>query len=267
MVSKKNTSDVLSVTSTTKNQHHTQQYVCVHCSCPCAALYRRLSVSLSSIKALTCNNCNMLVDPYIEREWLLVVIDCILLREEAFRHVLFNVDELHNFPVLWLCESILARSILDTYLKWHAMTICDSDRLLQQSNQLFQLAPILLSSAFEIMFQWFVMQLVQSRQEHDKRKKMQLLWGLLLPTSFCIVTIFVSMWENTKTVRMLGSLLVASWQGVAIWVVTKDLYTPTLGLLAGILWRHLFTILFTPHFPCLGLEIEILGQNRPICIT
>lgn len=72
-------------------------YVCVHCGTPSAALYRQLSASLSSIKAVACTVCHQRqVDPYMEREWLLVVIDAMLLRPEAYRHILFNVVVIDN---------------------------------------------------------------------------------------------------------------------------------------------------------------------------
>lgn len=61
-------------------------YRCIHCLTPCDALYRKYGPS--TIKLIQCTHCRRDVDPYCEREWLLVLIDCILLREEAYRHVL-----------------------------------------------------------------------------------------------------------------------------------------------------------------------------------
>ena len=55
---------------------------------------------------MTCSQCHKMVDPYIEREWLLVVIDCILLREEAYRHVLYNVDELKDIAIPTLLQVV-----------------------------------------------------------------------------------------------------------------------------------------------------------------
>ncbi len=85
--------------ATSKKQSETTAdalpYVCVYCGTPCACLYRQLNKkSLSSIKAMHCENCHRIVDPYIEREWLLVILDCILLRPEAYRHVLYNNQDL-----------------------------------------------------------------------------------------------------------------------------------------------------------------------------
>jgi hypothetical protein len=246
-------------------------YVCVHCSTPCAVLYRRLSVSLSSIKAMTCVNCEKLVDPYIEQEWLLVAIDCILLREEAYRHVLYNVDELKQFSVRTRFQLLFGWCILDGYLKWESITSDESPYkdggVLSQHDQMFQLAVLSVTSSLGLLFQWYIMQVFQTRREKSRGAGTKLFWALILPSSFSIVTIFVNIWENAKTVRMLGSLLIAYWQGIAVWVVTGDLSTPLLGVVAGILWRLLVSLLFTQPFPCIGLELEILGENHHLCVT
>lgn len=62
-------------------------YHCIHCLTPSESIYRRMG---REIKLTTCRRCGQDVDPYIEKEWLLVAMDCILLREEAYRHVLSN---------------------------------------------------------------------------------------------------------------------------------------------------------------------------------
>lgn len=92
--------------------HH--KYRCVHCLTPHDALYRRLDSTgrsrNSDIQLLSCNYCcsypttttndpagkpissitGSSLDPYCERELLLVVLDIILLRIYAYRHLLFN---------------------------------------------------------------------------------------------------------------------------------------------------------------------------------
>ena len=123
------------------------QYVCVYCGTPCACLYRQLNNnSLSSIKAMYCHNCHRIVDPYIEREGLLVLIDCILLRPEAYRHVLYNNQDLacyvrpqHNSTdkdteddksktettfgtrMQRLVQWTLLSGVLHGYMKWQAL--------------------------------------------------------------------------------------------------------------------------------------------------
>jgi len=66
--------------------HH---HICTNCTTPTATLYKVYSTP-GSIQLTTCQNCGRDVDPYIEREWLLVIMDCVLHRPEAFRHVLYN---------------------------------------------------------------------------------------------------------------------------------------------------------------------------------
>ena len=69
-------------------------YHCVGCLHPCASLYRTLGRG-NVIKLSPCVNCkSQAVDPYCEREWLLVVLDLVLLRQAAYRHVLWNRGQL-----------------------------------------------------------------------------------------------------------------------------------------------------------------------------
>jgi hypothetical protein len=75
--------------SNDNNQDDTvESFRCIHCWQSTASLYRMYSPS--SIKLVQCTSCHKDVDPYIEREWLLVVMDLILLRPSAYRHVLCN---------------------------------------------------------------------------------------------------------------------------------------------------------------------------------
>src|SRR5687768_9164324 len=66
-----------------------RSYYCINCLTPTGSLYRIYN-SPTSVKLIQCTKCHDDVDDYIERDWLLVVIDLILLREEAYRHVLCN---------------------------------------------------------------------------------------------------------------------------------------------------------------------------------
>jgi hypothetical protein len=63
--------------------------ICTNCSRPTDTLYKVFS-NPGSIQLTTCASCGRDVDPYIEREWLLVIMDCVLHRPGAFRHVLYN---------------------------------------------------------------------------------------------------------------------------------------------------------------------------------
>ena len=94
------------------------------------------------------------MDPYIEREWLLVVMDCVLHRPEAFRHALYNREpfaticaqdmqqqsrnaENHNrFDGLQqLLHYSFIAALFRTYL-WHAATTGEEDVTGQHSAKL-----------------------------------------------------------------------------------------------------------------------------------
>ena len=170
-----------------------KKYVCVYCGMPCAALYRQLNkTSLSSIKAMHCERCQRIVDPYIEREWLLVIIDCALLRPEAYRHILYNNQDFSSYihiekdniccqqyetgnrnpattsgaSTLRLIKWTLISSVFHAYLKWqtHLHTQqqlnakCDEARSLSvftitDSSTLIH-ATFVVTSVLDLLAQW-----------------------------------------------------------------------------------------------------------------
>ena len=240
-------------------------YLCVHCSTPCAALYRQLNASsASSIKAMTCQHCGKVVDPYMEQEPLLVAIDCILSRAEAYRHVLYNSDELKSLTPQTIIQFLFGWCIVEAYLKWQAMNTELLTRE-EQQNILCQLAPFALSSLSGILFQWYVTQASQTKERLATGSRIKIFWAIFLPCSFSAVTVFVSIWENTRAVRMLGTLLTSYWQGTATWIITKDLSTAALCLAAGIAWRLLLPLLFPGSFACVGYEVNLF--NYRLCVT
>jgi uncharacterized integral membrane protein len=92
-------------------------------------------------------------------------------------------------------------------------------------------------------------------------------WALLLPSTFSVVTIFVIIWENTKTVRLLASLLIAYWQGIAVSVISGDISTAVVGIVAGTLWRLGVSLWMQPYI-CVGLEVDVSLSGIPtLCIT
>jgi hypothetical protein len=259
-------------------------FVCVHCGTPSSSLYRQLSASLSSIKAMNCTNpqCNQVVDPYIEREWLLVAIDCILLRPEAYRHVLFNVKE--PFETVTLRRALqltIASSILHAYLKWETFMTSSEQNNKESSRTTLFVVLLGVTSFLDFAVQWlaiygFVSNIVIHPKTSIKTVKYlpaKLFWALILPMSFQVVSIFVLIWENSKTTRALGSLLIASWQSLAISLIVHNInnnrrsehaFVSTaslVGFLVLILWRFgVALVLRDTEFPtpCVGYDIDLL---------
>lgn len=107
--------------------------ICVHCSTPTQALY--VSYGPQHLICTKCKECGAFADPYVEHEAIIVIIDLILVKPRAYRHLLFNrkdvfaQDELKkkdkNLPSrterhTWflLARHFLALLMVDAYLRW-----------------------------------------------------------------------------------------------------------------------------------------------------
>lgn len=231
----------------------TNPYRCVYCLSPCSSLYRKYSAStikLSQCSSEFCKNNKgrkvLDVDPYCEREWLLVVLDIVLLREEAYRHVLCN--RMVNFDISGNYGTIIqysaVSSLLDAYIIWEShfanstepsTTPFDPQPPVLDWNflQLAMIAFIRLS--VQAVGVWLVFMLVLHMSQSlpstaanklewnvknlDKHLITKIWLALVMPTACRIVTIMVQIWENTDTVRLLGSLLLVSYKCMALSVV------------------------------------------------
>ncbi|CAN1293134.1 Protein ARV 1 [Linum perenne] len=64
-------------------------YRCVECGFPITILY--VQYSPGNIRLIKCENCKAVADGYIECEFMIILIDLILHKPKAYRHLLFNV--------------------------------------------------------------------------------------------------------------------------------------------------------------------------------
>ena len=215
------------------------EYRCIHCMTPCDSLYRKYGTS--SYKLSQCPHCQSdVVDPYCERDWLLVNLDCLLLRDEAYRHVLFHrwVDlETQHGSIL------LASSVLRTYLVRQSEGSTTSLSSLSSINLLF-LEQVLVSAMLWVIMVGIVYGILVWMQQSttaspitmgtslgdNKNKQPQqqrpgqsrlLLWkqvylAILLPTLCQAATLLVHIWEPSQTVRQIGSVLVLIYQWMGI---------------------------------------------------
>ncbi|XP_073133203.1 protein ARV 1-like [Henckelia pumila] len=95
----------------------TSGFRCVRCGYPIESLY--IQYSPGNIRLMKCEFCKAAVDEYIECEFMILIIDLILHKPKAYRHLFYNrfSKETVNFNgLLW--KSILAFLILDIYRMW-----------------------------------------------------------------------------------------------------------------------------------------------------
>jgi hypothetical protein len=229
------------------------KYRCVQCLEPAESLYRTYGTRESTIKLSQCvnsqccganNNNNVDVDPYCEREWLLVVIDIVLLREEAYCHVIFN--RLTDFNVLEgstyyrkSLQLIVGSSCLQAYLLWESHRAQHpNDPILGSVIWCMQLvlASSLGLTAFGLGIYGTLSLLLLRRSKRRRTGSKSnadnvdpyinmlpthVYLAVVLPTAWRVVMILVHIWENTATIRLCCSLLTFIYQFMAVTVVVS----------------------------------------------
>ena len=234
-------------------------YACVRCLHPSPTLYRRYS-SPNAVRLTRCASCGRDVDPYVEKEALLVVIDLVLRRPEAYRHVLFNSGGSGTDPptgifsreraksnegygrrrdpnpssgaALSRCAKVwVAAALLDVYLKYEAgryESFASSSSLpplfppfpatlaMIISVSLLDHAALLVGTflAFSLVLPMGGLSRVAAAGVPISL--LELAGAILLPCLFRSVVALVQIWENSNTVRALGSLLILSFQYTAV---------------------------------------------------
>lgn len=86
---------------------------CVNCGWGLRRLF--MQYSPGNIRLMKCENCKCVADPYIECEFMIILIDLILHKTKAYRHLLYNILNLEagQFKgILW--KSTLVYFLLDT---------------------------------------------------------------------------------------------------------------------------------------------------------
>ncbi|XP_034018704.1 protein ARV1-like [Thalassophryne amazonica] len=85
-------------------------FMCVECGEKALELYRDYSNGI--LKITICESCQKPVDKYIEYDLVIILIDAILCKTQAYRHILFNT----TLNIHWkLCVFCL---LCEAYLRW-----------------------------------------------------------------------------------------------------------------------------------------------------
>jgi len=223
------------------NHNDVQQhkYVCIHCGYPTTSLYRLLVGN--HIKLIECKNCHQDVDPYIEREILLVIIDLILLRSSAYKHITFNRQ--HSSATICSCSLIL--TVFTTFLRLASLTegqlsssssqgiYYSSEIVHSVGNVILQLtSQVVGTSIFAILVLTYLpctSQIVitsssTSSSSVTTRSKMKrntpflrsISIAILAPYLFSVVTYFIYIYEPSATVRQLGRLFIVISQYIGV---------------------------------------------------
>ncbi len=220
-------------------------YTCITCLCPSPLLYKQYS-SAKNIKLETCSKCSHDVDPYIERELLLVLMDMILLRRTAYRHFFFNrshaLYENGSQQGFGTGRAVSSKAVLGMYSLQNILIGTFASVLLRVSLKLqdvpdeqsandFQgiMYPLLSASLVEFLSQWVVTMATAYAciLPHTFGKSLPLLFwkqlhlAIISPQLFHVITLLVHIYENSFMVRGLGSLVVPCFGYLSIITVME----------------------------------------------
>ncbi|KAI3990381.1 hypothetical protein MKX01_012179 [Papaver californicum] len=90
------------------------QFRCIHCVCKIKLLF--IQYSPGNIRLMKCGNCKVVADEYIECEIMILLIDLVMHKTKAYRHLLYNAPTLHPVDfkgILW--KSAILYLLLDGY--------------------------------------------------------------------------------------------------------------------------------------------------------
>jgi|AntRauTorckE5430_2_1112549.scaffolds.fasta_scaffold00341_1 hypothetical protein len=219
-------------------------YACITCLQPNQALYKQYSTA-KNIKLQTCAICCRDVDPYIERELLLVVMDMMLLRDCAYRHLFFNRSHAyqeksklsgHGDGGMYSLKNGILSSAVCVLLR----VLLKMQGSKHSSGEPFQqLLPLLHSSVVQFAALWMgtmltayfcqKMSIVNSSKSTQLSILEPMFWkqmhlAIIIPQLFHFVTLFVHIYENSLMIRLLGSIFVSCFSHMAICTVMERHY-------------------------------------------
>lgn len=200
---------------------------CIHCLAPSPRLYRQLNSS--TFKLSDCTSCGEHVDHYCEREVLLVLLDIVLLRQAAYRHVFWNRIRV---PVrrIRMAQICLASCVLRAHV---SMTIADEFDYENNENlseyltsctkltirNILQIAFLVVSTC--LLFRKLLStDQCRSTTGNSRHLLQHTILAWVLPSCFYTLTLFMHIWEETVRHRKVGylisSLLVVVFQKLSL---------------------------------------------------
>jgi len=108
------------------------KYRCIECGHKADELYKNFNGG-SAIKICHCEGCGKVVDKYIEYDPVLIFLDAVLHKKQAYRHLLFNYT-----TTIW--KMALMFLLCDAYIKWDNLDVTQTRRSAQQDTHIFYAA-------------------------------------------------------------------------------------------------------------------------------
>lgn len=247
-----------------------QRFRCIHCLEECPSLYRR--VGETDIKLAVCSHCNRVVDHYCEREVFLVVLDLVLLRQYAYRHVLYNFSIGGEYSAeLW--KIVVYGSLLRAHLATVARDdTVEVDETMSAAYTFVQFS--IISGFVDCMAIVLMMYGIRRCLGVDIAMKRAARLRLL-PMLFNVVTAIVHFWENTASTRALSASMILVYRCVfqlqviqtpemqgPLWFLAGGLLVVVIELFVSLTTAFIWGVVSFEPLPCPGIIVSGL-QSLP----
>lgn len=188
--------------------------VCIECGLPTENLY--IAYSKQNIRMLRCKSCNKVCDKYQEFDVIIVVIDLVLLKKPAYRHILFNTTA----PNIWRLGIVIL--LLDVYVRWFRI------EKLYKRDPLIIYNPNVHSHQTSLLNEWLIKQYGEPNDILIPPLQVQYFYVLILclfETIAWYFGIFLSFFliktsENTQSFKEITTSLILSSFGKFIPITT-----------------------------------------------
>lgn len=221
---------------------------CIECGFSARELYHDYGNGI--IKISHCEKCKQVVDKYVEFDPVIVLLDALLFKPQAYRHVLFNKVITFHWRVSIVCL------LCDAYMKWAhkfaAPTEGESKPFLTYALQwdfyaMFMIAGLeLLAFIAGVVGICFLHSAFSNSREHWKARSSRLVKALLLSSAGKLLVIPVVIWGETHiyTTLLLTRLFMAVASTQAITVILDCPHITSISLVGcGFITEALVSLL------------------------
>ncbi|XP_028752264.1 protein arv1 homolog isoform X2 [Neltuma alba] len=208
------------------------EYRCVQCGFGTKTLY--VQYSPGNIRLMKCENCKAVADEYIECEIMILLIDLMLHKCKAYRHLLFNVLNKKEYKFEGLFWKLAASFLLlDAYRSLVLESSKDefvSSSVSSPVSMCWKMLLDLLFGNFMFLLTFiFAMRIFIGTSISFSRCK-DLLLAILVSGYFKVFLISMTVWEFPSSVILIIDLFVLSSNAVALKVMTESTMNRCVGV-------------------------------------
>ncbi|KAJ3670016.1 hypothetical protein LUZ60_010340 [Juncus effusus] len=208
------------MTSSPDNPTGPDRRRCVGCGAAVRTLY--VQYSPGNIRLMKCEKCKAVADPYIECEFMIILIDLILHKVEAYRHLLFNMLNLEsNLSKDILLKSFFVYILLDAYRISFLQTGDSSNDLLLA---IWTFAKILTGVILgNLIFMLLILTGVNFvlNISYDIKRYKEVILAIIISSYLKLFLFSMMVWDFPSSVLLIVDIFVLSSNTVALRVITQ----------------------------------------------